>query len=93
MRASLVVGWSILAALTVPVYPEFYRSLPDLLRQFSGSMISMAVLVAVPLNALFLLGTWRYSRLRLGAGTGAGHGGLLRRPFRGAGEGMEDSRR
>jgi NCS2 family nucleobase:cation symporter-2 len=70
MRASLVVGLSILAALTVPVYPEFYRSLPDLLRQFSGSMVSMAVVVAVPLNALFLLGTWRYSRLRLRAGTG-----------------------
>jgi hypothetical protein len=70
MRASLVVGLSILAALTVPVYLEFYRSLPDLLRQFSGSMVSMAVVVAVPLNALFLLGTWRYSRLRLGAGTG-----------------------
>jgi xanthine permease XanP len=70
LRASLTVGLSILAALTVPVYADFYRSLPDLLRQFFGSMISMAVVVAVPLNALFLLGTWRYSRLRLGAGVG-----------------------
>jgi hypothetical protein len=26
----------------------------------------MAVVVSVPLNALFLLGTWRYSQLRLG---------------------------
>jgi len=70
LRASLIVGLSTLAALTVPVYPDFYRSLPDLTRQFFGSMISMAVVVAVPLNALFLLGTWRYSRLRLGAGSG-----------------------
>jgi hypothetical protein len=28
----------------------------------------MAVVVSVPLNALFLLGTWRYNQLRLGAG-------------------------
>ena len=31
----------------------------------------MAVVVAVPLNAVFLLGTWHYSYLRLGTGSEA----------------------
>src|SRR5580704_2265797 len=66
LRASLIVGFSILAALTVPVFSDFYQSLPGWTRQFTGSIISMAVVVSVPLNALFLLGTWRYSQLRLG---------------------------
>jgi NCS2 family nucleobase:cation symporter-2 len=66
LRASLIVGFSILMALTVPIYADFYRSLPDWTRQFFSSIISMAVLVAVPLNALFLIGAWRYARVRLG---------------------------
>ena len=66
LRASIVVGLSVLAALTVPVFPDFYRSLPGWTQQFTGSIITMAVIVAVPLNAAFLLGTWRYSYLRLG---------------------------
>lgn len=72
LRATVITGFSILAALTVPVYPMFYQSLPSWTHQFTGSIISVAVIVAVPLNALFLLGTWRYSLLRLGtAGTPA----------------------
>jgi xanthine permease XanP len=67
LRATIVTGFSILAALTVPVYPVFYQSLPGWTHQFTGSIISVAVIVAVPLNALFLLGTWHYSLLRLGA--------------------------
>jgi xanthine permease XanP len=66
LRATLIIGFSILAAMTAPVYPDFYRSLPSWTQQFTGSIISMAVVVSVPLNALFLLGTWHYSLLRLG---------------------------
>jgi xanthine permease XanP len=66
LRATVVIGFSILAAMTVAIYPEFYRSLPSWTQQFTASIISMAVVVAVPLNALFLLGTWHYSQLRLG---------------------------
>src|SRR3984885_10114474 len=66
LRATLVIGFSILAAMTVALYPEFYRSLPSWTQQFTGSIISMAVIVSVPLNALFLLGTWRYRQLLLG---------------------------
>ena len=66
LRASLLIGLSLLAALTVPIFPGFYRSLPGWTHQLTGSIISMTVIVVVPLNALFLLGTWHYSHLRLG---------------------------
>src|ERR1700722_19096016 len=66
LRASVIIGFSILVAMTVAVFPEFYRSLPGWTQQFTSSIISMSVVVAVPLNALFLLGTWHYSQLRLG---------------------------
>jgi xanthine/uracil permease len=66
LRASLIVGFAILAATTVPVFPDFYRSLPGWTQQFTGSIISMAVVVSVPINAIFLLGTWHNSQLRLG---------------------------
>jgi xanthine permease XanP len=66
LRASLVVGFSILAAISVPIFPDFYKSLPGWMHQFTSSVISMAVVVSVPLNAIFLLGTWRYGQLRLG---------------------------
>ena len=66
LRASVITGFSTLAALTVPVYPAFYQSLPIWTHQFTGSIISVAVILAVLLNAVFLLGAWHYSRLRLG---------------------------
>ncbi|HEY5953855.1 MAG TPA: solute carrier family 23 protein [Terrimicrobiaceae bacterium] len=66
LRASLVVGFSILLALSVMVFPDFYRSLPAWTHQFTSSEITAAVISAVVLNAIFLLGTWRYSNLRLG---------------------------
>src|SRR5205823_2215263 len=44
-----------------------YKSLPSWTRQITGSEITVAVVVSTALNALFLLGTWRYGQLRLGA--------------------------
>jgi xanthine permease XanP len=67
LRASVIIGFSILAALTAPLYSDFYQTLPEWTRPLTGSIISMAVVVAAPLNALFLLGSWRYSQVRLGA--------------------------
>ena len=67
LRASVIIGFSVSAALTAPIYADFYHGLPDWTRQFTGSIISLAVVVAVSLNALFLLGSWRYGRVRLGA--------------------------
>ena len=69
LRASVIIGFSVSAALTAPIYADFYHALPDWTRQFTGSIISLAVVMAVSLNALFLLGSWRYGRVRLGAGS------------------------
>jgi xanthine permease XanP len=66
LRASLIVGFSILTALSVLIFPDFYKSLPYWTHQFTGSEITVAVIVSVILNALFLAGTWRYAQLRLG---------------------------
>jgi hypothetical protein len=63
----LIIGLSLLSAFSVLFFPEFYKSLPSWTRQFSGSEITVAVVVSTALNALFLLGTWRYGQLRLGA--------------------------
>ena len=68
LRASLIVGLSLLSALSVLFFPEFYKSLPSWTHQFTASEITVAVVVSTILNALFLLGSWRYSQLRLGAG-------------------------
>jgi hypothetical protein len=38
LRASFVVGFSILMALTVPVHADFYKSLPEWAHQFTGSI-------------------------------------------------------
>jgi xanthine permease XanP len=67
LRATVVTGFSVLAAFSVLCYPEFYVILPHWTRQVTGSEITMAVVVSVALNALFRLGTWEYSQLRLGA--------------------------
>jgi len=66
LRASLIIGLSLLSALSILFFPEFYKSLPSWTRQFTASEITIAVVVSTILNALFLLGTWRYSQLRLG---------------------------
>jgi len=68
LRASLIVVLSLLSALSVLFFPEFYKSLPSWTHQFTASEITVAVVVSTILNALFLLGSWRYSQLRLGAG-------------------------
>jgi NCS2 family nucleobase:cation symporter-2 len=65
LRASLIVGFSILSALSVMIFPEFYGSLPAWAHQFTGSQITIAVITSVALNAVFLLGTWRYGKLRI----------------------------
>lgn len=68
LRASLIIGLSLLSALSVLFFPDFYKSLPPWTHQFTASEITVAVIVSVALNAVFLLGTWRYSQLRLGGG-------------------------
>ncbi len=66
LRASVIVGFSVLAALAVLMFPAFFKALPPWTQQFTGSEITVAVVVAVTLNAVLLLGTWRYGQLQLG---------------------------
>ncbi len=67
LRGALTVGISVVASLSVAMFPEFYASLPPWTHQFTASQITVAVITSVALNALFLFGTWRYTQLRLGA--------------------------
>ena len=57
LRASLIVGFSILGALSVMIFPEFYKSLPPWTHQFTDSEITVAVITSGAFNAVFLLGT------------------------------------
>jgi NCS2 family nucleobase:cation symporter-2 len=66
LRASLIVGLSVLAAMAILIFPDFWHSLPAWTQMITGSEISVAVVVSVLLNALFLLGTWRVTQVRLG---------------------------
>ena len=40
LRATLIIGLSLLSALSVLFFPEFYKSLPSWTRQFTGSEIT-----------------------------------------------------
>jgi len=67
LRATLIIGLSVLAAMAVLIFPGFFRALPSWLQPITGSEITVAVIISVALNALFLLGTWRVGEVRLGA--------------------------
>jgi len=67
LRATLIIGLSVLAAMAVLVFPGFFRALPSWAQPITGSEITVAVIISVALNALFLLGTWRVGEVRLGA--------------------------
>lgn len=66
LRTSVIVGFSVIAAISVFIYPDFYAALPAWTRQITSAEITVAVVVAVSLNALLRLGAWQYSQLRLG---------------------------
>jgi len=68
LRATIVIGFSVMAGLAVLAFPAFFKTLPPWTHQFTDSEITAAVIVAVALNALMMLGRWRYRQLRLGDG-------------------------
>ena len=68
LRASLIVGFSILGALSVMIFPEFYKSLPPWTPQFTDSEITVAVITSVALSTRLSLGD---VVLRTTAGGGA----------------------
>jgi xanthine/uracil permease len=67
LRASLIVGFSILGALSVMIFPEFYKSLPPWTPQFTDSEITVAVITSGFVNAVFLLGTCATDSCRWGS--------------------------
>ncbi|MBV8672404.1 MAG: hypothetical protein JOZ33_03130, partial [Acidobacteriaceae bacterium] len=54
MRNTFIVGISLLFALSRRVYPEFFALLPSWSNAFTDSMLSIAVVVCVLLNLVFL---------------------------------------
>jgi hypothetical protein len=81
LRASIVIGFSVMLGLGALVFPEFFRRLPDLARSFTDSPIAISVVSAVGLNLLFLLGRWSRGPVH-GNVAGGEVGDLLRREAR-----------
>jgi xanthine permease XanP len=59
MRNTFIIGISLLFALSRRVYPEFYALLPSWSHAFTDSILSIAVVVCVLLNLIFLIGERR----------------------------------
>ena len=91
LRASLIVGFSILTAQSVLVFPEFYKSLPSWTHQVTGSEITMAVIASVVLNAIFPGGDMAIQSVAAGWRWIAPFGRDIQRFLCQAGEGVESS--
>jgi NCS2 family nucleobase:cation symporter-2 len=59
MRNTFIIGISLLFALSRRVYPEFFALLPSWSHAFTDSILSIAVVVCVLLNLVFLIGERR----------------------------------
>jgi xanthine permease XanP len=70
MRSTFIVGISLLFALSRRVYPEFFALLPSWTHAFTDSILSIAVVVCVLLNLVFLIGERRTEIMVLEAGDG-----------------------
>jgi xanthine permease XanP len=68
MRSTFIVGVSLLFALSRRVYPEFFALLPAWTSAFTDSILSIAVVVCVLLNLVFLIGERRTETLVLEPG-------------------------
>ena len=70
MRNTFIVGISLLFALSRRVYPEFFALLPPWSHAFTDSILSIAVVVCVLLNLVFLIGERRTNVMVLEPGDG-----------------------
>src|SRR5215469_287009 len=70
MRNTFIIGISLLFALSRRVYPEFFALLPSWSHAFTDSMLSIAVVVCVLLNLIFLIGERRTQVMVLESGDG-----------------------
>ncbi|MGH8431575.1 MAG: uracil-xanthine permease family protein, partial [Solimonas sp.] len=65
LRGTFLIGLTVLSAVGVLLYPEFFRRLPAWTHSITQSAISMATSSAVLLNLVFLIGRWRYGGLQI----------------------------
>ena len=65
LRGTFLIGLTILGAVGVMLYPQFFHQLPRWTHPITQSAISMATCTAFVLNLLFLLGRWRYSGVQI----------------------------
>jgi xanthine permease XanP len=65
MRNTFIIGISLLFALSRRVYPEFFALLPPWTNAFTDSILSIAVVVCVLLNLVFLIGERRTNAMVL----------------------------
>jgi NCS2 family nucleobase:cation symporter-2 len=65
LRGTFLIGLSVLCAVGVQLYPEFFRQLPSWTHSITQSAISMATSIAFVLNLLFLIGRWRYGGVQI----------------------------
>lgn len=67
-RKTFVVGVSLIAGLSVDLFPDYYRHLPPGWDAFIGSALSMATVTAIALNLIFRIGIARQAKLELRPG-------------------------
>ncbi|WP_420421958.1 uracil-xanthine permease family protein [Simkania sp.] len=61
IRQKFIIGISLLFGLSYQVFGEYFRSLPDSIKAFAGSTLSIATLTSIILNLIFRLGIKRSS--------------------------------
>lgn len=89
LRTTFIVGLSLLFALSRRIFPGFYASLPEDLRPFTGSIISLAVLLSVGLNLILMPGRRRTLAVTVGDGAAAGRAEGIDRALREQGQQWE----
>jgi xanthine permease XanP len=65
MRATFVIGLSLLLALGTKVFPIYFADLPPAVHTFTGGVLATGVFAAVLLTLVFRIGIRRHASLRL----------------------------
>ena len=65
LRGTFLIGISVLSALGVLLYPEFFHKLPSWTHSITQSAISVATSLCILLNLLFLVGQFRYGDMQI----------------------------
>jgi hypothetical protein len=65
LRSTFLIGVSVLSALGVLLYPDFFHQLPTWTQSITQSAISVATSLCILLNLVFLVGRWRYGDMQI----------------------------